>query len=121
MTELKHLPEDQKFEILVNNQKVGELTYSAQENGNLEIIHTGVDASQKGKGLGKELVQAAVEYARKSDIKLIPSCSFAKAVIAENKDWQNFVVYNHKIPASLQHAPQIAGCVFPKKHIFVKL
>lgn len=44
------------------------------------IEHTEVDDAFGGRGLGKQLVAAAVKYARTHNIKIIPLCPFAKSV-----------------------------------------
>ena len=53
------------------------------------VVHTEVDNSLAGKGIGKQLVQHAVEYAREKQIKIHPVCSFAKAVFEKVKDYQD--------------------------------
>jgi predicted GNAT family acetyltransferase len=44
------------------------------------IDHTGVEESFGGKGLGRQLVMKAVEYARNNALKILPLCPFAKKV-----------------------------------------
>jgi predicted GNAT family acetyltransferase len=44
------------------------------------IEHTEVDDSLAGKGVGMDLLNTAVEYARSKRIKIIPLCPFAKSV-----------------------------------------
>lgn len=44
------------------------------------IDHTEVNEAYEGRGLGKQLVHAAVEYARAHSVKIIPLCPFAKGV-----------------------------------------
>lgn len=44
------------------------------------IDHTEVQPGNEGKGYGKQMVSAAVEYARANGIKIIPLCPFAKSV-----------------------------------------
>jgi predicted GNAT family acetyltransferase len=44
------------------------------------IDHTSVDDSLRGKGIGGKLVQAAVEWARKDNAKLMPLCPYARSV-----------------------------------------
>jgi uncharacterized protein len=61
--------------------------------GNKMIIeHTEVDDSLSGKGVGKQLVQTAVEYARTHNLKIVPLCPFAKSVLDKEEEWQDVLV-----------------------------
>ena len=44
-----------------------------------------------GKGVGKALVFAAVQDARKENFKIIPLCPFAKATLDKTPEWQDVV------------------------------
>jgi len=48
--------------------------------GLIIIDHTEVSDALRGKGAGKQLVTAAVEHARKNQLKILPICPFAKSV-----------------------------------------
>lgn len=62
------------------NSKLAEITYVWAGDKKIILDHTEVDASLKGKGIGKQLVVAAVAFAREKSIKIIPLCPFAKSV-----------------------------------------
>jgi predicted GNAT family acetyltransferase len=62
-------------------QEVGRLTYLWSGSNRILIDHTEIFGAYQGKGLGKELVESAVSFARENDIKIIPLCSFARKVI----------------------------------------
>lgn len=67
------------FFIPANNELLAEITYRISED--LIIIdRTEVDATLEGKGGGKQLVNAAVEFAREKQINILPHCSFVKHV-----------------------------------------
>ena len=42
------------------------------------IEHTEVDEAYEGKGLGRQLVKAGVNYSREHEIKILPLCPYAK-------------------------------------------
>jgi uncharacterized protein len=44
--------------------------------GVLKAGHTGVDLSQRRKGLGTKLVDAMVQFARENNLKVLPECGF---------------------------------------------
>ncbi len=61
--------------------EMGEMTYRWRTENVFVINHTQVDESLEGKGAGKQLVDAAAEYAREQNIKIVPVCSYAKHVM----------------------------------------
>lgn len=68
-----------KFFIMLNGKQEAEMTYVYAGN-NIIIDHTEVNDVFKGQGVGYKLVEAAVDFARKSGIKIKPLCPFANAV-----------------------------------------
>lgn len=72
-----------------NEKTAGKMTYSQAGTNKIIIDHTEVHPEFKGKGVGKELVYAAVAYAREHDIKIMPLCPFAKATFDKNTDIQD--------------------------------
>lgn len=53
------------------------------------IEHTEVSEKLKGQGVGKLLVNHAVEFARKNNLKIVPLCPFAKAVLMKSKEFED--------------------------------
>jgi len=68
---------------------VAEMVYSKPTEDKMIIEHTEVDESLEGKGVGKQLVATAVEYARTHNLKIIPLCPFTKKVIDRTKEFQD--------------------------------
>jgi uncharacterized protein len=68
---------------------LAEMTYVWAGNDKIIIDHTQVGASLVGKGIGKQLVHKAVEFAREKNIKIMPLCPFAKAVFDKVSDYQD--------------------------------
>ena len=64
-----------------------EMIYHMASPGNLVIEHTEVNDELRGQNVGYELVHAAVEYARKHNIKITVWCPFAKSVFDKKPDW----------------------------------
>lgn len=80
--EIKQIEHGSKgaFVIEQGNERLAELTYSKAGDKLIIIDHTDVSDKLRGQGAGKQLVMKAVEYARASNIKIIPLCPFARSV-----------------------------------------
>ena len=77
------------FKALDNGVEAGLMTYSWAGTDKFIIDHTEVNPAFNGKGVGKQLVMAAVEFARKNNLKIMPLCPFAKSVFDRVKDIQD--------------------------------
>jgi len=77
------------FYIEENNHRVAEMTFSKAGSDVIIIDHTEVSNSLRGKNIGMQLVDEAVSYARKNNIKILPLCPFAKSVFARVKEYSD--------------------------------
>ena len=68
------------FKAKIEGETAGRMTYSWAGTDKFIIDHTEVNEGFNGKGVGKALVMAAVEYARENHLKIIPLCPYAKSV-----------------------------------------
>ncbi len=68
------------FEAVEDGKEAGKMTYTWAGDSKFIIDHTEVNPDFNGKGVGKKLVMAAIEYARTNNLKIIPLCPFAKSV-----------------------------------------
>lgn len=64
-----------------------EMTYSKAGDSIIVIDHTAVGEALGGHGVGKQLVNAAVDLARTSGIKIVPVCPFARSVLLSDKQY----------------------------------
>ena len=81
------------FFIVENGLRIGEMTYVHAGPGKIIIDHTEVHSSQEGKGIGKKLLAATVEYAGKNDLKILPLCPFAKRVMEKSPEEYRDVLF----------------------------
>lgn len=58
----------------------GKMTFSRAGADKIIIDHTEVETAFAGKGVGKQLLFFAVDYARKNSLKILPLCPFAKSM-----------------------------------------
>ncbi|MCU0383617.1 MAG: N-acetyltransferase [Cyclobacteriaceae bacterium] len=75
------------FNFLVNDVTKASMTFSKAGDQLIIIDHTEVDDSLKGKGIGLQLVQEAVTWARTNNKKIIPLCPFAKSVFDKHSEF----------------------------------
>ncbi len=86
--EIKQFDNEKKgaFYIEIDDVKVAEMTYSHAKPNKIIIDHTEVSETLKGQGVGYKLVDAAVDYLRANNLKVIPLCPFANAVFMKKND-----------------------------------
>jgi len=76
----------QEFVLRVNGERMGSLDYALPEAGVMRIDYVEVAPELRGTGLGRQLVQAAVDWARIENRKIVPICGYARAVISRDPD-----------------------------------
>jgi len=81
-----------RFFIKENNKTLAEMDYQLTAKGALNIIHTEVDESLAGKGIGKQLVSAAVDYARLHSMQVMATCPFAKKVLDRTPEFADVYI-----------------------------
>ncbi|MCC5915015.1 MAG: N-acetyltransferase [Balneolaceae bacterium] len=78
-----------EFYLEVNGVVKAKMTYSKLGNTQIIIDHTEVDEDLHGENAGKAPVEAGVEHVRKNNLKVIPLCPFAKAMIQRDESLQD--------------------------------
>lgn len=56
--------------------KGGEMTYRWRDPQTMVIDHTWVDPALRGQGVAKQLLDAAVGFARQHQLRIVPQCSY---------------------------------------------
>ncbi|PQA56863.1 GNAT family N-acetyltransferase [Siphonobacter curvatus] len=78
-----------KFYVEVAEVSEAEMTYLWSGEQRIISDHTEVSDVLQGQQVGKQLVQAAVDFAREKQIKILPLCPFANAVFKKTPDFQD--------------------------------
>ena len=60
-----------------NGNLLAEIDFPKTAEGEITITHTFVDSCLKGQGIGKELILSVIDYAKKNNLKIRATCSFA--------------------------------------------
>lgn len=81
------------FFIVENGLRIAEMTYVHAGPGKIIIDHTEVHSSQEGKGIGKKLLAATIEFARKNILKVLPLCPYAKHVMEKSPEEYKDVLF----------------------------
>ena len=86
---------------VVNNREesrfeaaLGDLVAFSEYNlagSNIVFNHTEVPVEFEGQGIGRKLAEAALNYARDNNLKVIPLCPFIAAFIRRNPQYQPLV------------------------------
>lgn len=70
-----------EFVLRVDGERLGFLEFTRPDVGVMRIEYVEVDPSLRGSGLGRQLVEKAVAFAKDSSLKVVPICGYARAVI----------------------------------------
>ncbi len=94
MIEIQHSNDEKRgsFKASLDGNPAGLMTYTWAGEDRFIIDHTEVEAAYNGKGVGKEMLMAAVDFARKNNKAIIPLCPFAKATFQKHEELQDVLV-----------------------------
>ncbi len=66
---------------------IASMTYVFAGEDKFILDHTVVSPDYEGKGLGRKLVEAAVNWAREMNYKIVPLCPYANSVFKKTPDY----------------------------------
>ena len=70
-----------EFVLRINGERLGYLEFTRPEVGLMRIEYVEVAPGVRGTGLGRQLVAKAIDFARHTELRVVPICSYARAVI----------------------------------------
>ncbi len=73
-----------EFVLRLDGERHGFLEFTRPEVGLMRIEYVEVSPEFRGAGLGRQLVEKAVEFARDAGLRVVPICSYARAVITRD-------------------------------------
>ena len=77
------------FKATEQEDTAGRMTYTWAGPDKMIIDHTEVTPAFSGKGVGKQMVLAAVKYARENHVKILPLCPFARSIMEKDSALQD--------------------------------
>jgi predicted GNAT family acetyltransferase len=76
-----------RFEIVAPE---GKAVLKFEEKGDIiDLQHTSVPDALEGGGYGSALARAALEHARQSHLKVIPTCAFVRTFMKRHKEYDD--------------------------------
>lgn len=82
-------PGEGAFFVERGGERLGELTYTRPGPGRAVLEHTSVSDVLRGQGVARQLVVAAVAWARESGVRLEPACPYAKKVLEHDPSFSD--------------------------------
>ena len=70
-----------EFVLRLDGERFGFLEFTRPQGGIMRIEYVEVSSELRGTGLGKQLVETAVTFAKDAGLRVVPICSYARAVI----------------------------------------
>ena len=84
-----HDKDKSQFIITIDN-KEAYVDYNIEQN-KMNLFHTYTDPELRGKGLAAKVVKAALEYAKQSNLKVEPGCTYVQSFISRHKEYEELV------------------------------
>ena len=83
--EVKHNPDQSRYEL---DAEHGTAVAIYRQQGDRAIFtHTEVPPADEGKGIGSQLVRAALDDTRRRGLKIVPACSFVAAFMRRHPEY----------------------------------
>lgn len=76
------------FCAMEDGKEIGNIEYELSAK-TMTITHT--RAYVQGRGLGRVLVDTAIEYARSQGMKIVPLCSYAKVLMERVEEYREMI------------------------------
>ena len=86
---IEHLPERGRFQTRID----GRLCWADYrlDGGRMQMIDTQVHPALQGRGVAGRLVQAALDHARASGLKVVPLCSYVRVYMRRHPQTQDLL------------------------------
>ena len=85
-----HEPDNNRFVIYADGSEA--LVEYKMIDDTIDLYHTFTDPALRGKGLAAHVVRAAFEFAKKNNLKVIPTCSYVQSFVRRYDEYKDLVV-----------------------------
>ena len=83
-------PVEHRYEAWLGDRRVGVSEYELR-GGRLVFVHTEVDPSVEGMGIGSRLAQAALDDVRQRGLKIRVECPFISSWLRRHREYSDLV------------------------------
>ena len=83
-------PDDNRFAIRVDGELAGFARY-VRKGGRIYFVHTEIDPTFEGKGLGSELAGRSLDAVRATGEPVVPLCPFIRSYIEQHAEYTDLV------------------------------
>jgi predicted GNAT family acetyltransferase len=87
---VQHEPQNHRFLVQLPEGQ-GELLYEQIGPKVLDLQHTRVDATLRGRGVAEALVEAAMQYVRTNGYKFVPTCPYVQRWLTKHPEYEELV------------------------------
>jgi uncharacterized protein len=84
-----HNEAEHRFEIKLGDELA--VTEYRRHGSKIIFTHTEVPPSMEGRGIGNLLARAALSYARRENLRVVPRCEFIAAFVERHPEYQDLV------------------------------
>ena len=88
--EVVAVPDRERYEVRVDDQVAGFTKYVVK-NGRHVFVHTEIDPTYEGQGLGSVLAQGALDDMRRLGARVVPLCPFIAGWIERHPEYDDLV------------------------------
>lgn len=83
--QIEHDPTARRFVVQLDEGQA-ELAYE-RKGDRIVFTHTGVPKAREGEGIGTSLAHAALEFARREKLRVVPRCPFVRAYVEKHPEY----------------------------------
>lgn len=89
--EIIHEEKYQQFTARLEQEEEAEIAYAKPQDDVLDLTHTFVPDAYRGTGLAQELIETALDYARRHNMKVVATCVAVQKHIAQNPEHKDLL------------------------------
>ena len=88
---MEYIEKEDGIYLYKQEEKLAEVTFEYIEKNKININHTFVDESLRGKGIANELLKHLVTYMENKNLKCIPTCVYAIKWFEKHPEKQSLI------------------------------